>query len=73
MFGDLGLACARAVVALNALWAAMGNPGEMFDFDLERFKGPWKGIRVGTHVRDTEREAWRLIDWGRSPRLHGAT
>ena len=60
--GDFGVACCRAVLALNALWACRGVPGELLEIALETFEGPWKGVTVGGRVKETETIAWRHIE-----------
>ena len=60
----MGIACARAVLALNALWAGTGKPGELLDIDLERFKDSVSKMKdLSAAVRDyVQQNAQRAFD-----------
>ena len=60
--GEFGLTCCRAVLALNALWAGTGTPGELLEITLETFEDPWKGVPPAGRGTDAERKAWRHIE-----------
>ena len=60
--GDFGVTCCRAVLALNALWACRGVPGELLEITLESFEDPWKGVPSSGRPKEIEKVAWRHLE-----------